>query len=219
MHVRAGAHIIHSAWTMHLYGFTVSLVMALLYDAHLRCSRAHEQAAARLAAAQAAQRHARRQIVQARVQELQARIDPQLLFEMLDTLRRLYERDAALAERFLDELIVFLRAALPRLRSESSSLLREVELARAYVGLHALAAARPPEMAVEIASDAMHARFPPGVLLPLLDGISAGTRCRLDAARAGDHCCVVLTLDAAPRKARSRACARCSPSYTRPLPN
>ncbi|HEU0203735.1 MAG TPA: hypothetical protein VFR86_25265 [Burkholderiaceae bacterium] len=79
--------LIHSAATAHLYAFSFSLVMALLYFEHLRCSRAHEQAAARLAAAQAAQRDARRRIVEARLQEVQARIDPQALFEMLDTVR------------------------------------------------------------------------------------------------------------------------------------
>lgn len=192
--------VIHSARTGHLYAFTFSLIMALLYFAHLRRSRVHEQAAARLAAAQTAQRHARRRIVQARLQEMQARIDPQLLFEMLDTVRRLYERDAARAESFLDELIIFLRAALPRLRTASSSLLREIELARAFVRLHALAGAAGLGMTIDVAPDTMHARFPPGVLLPLLDttvGRSAGA-CQLTATRSSDGCRLVLTLDAAP---------------------
>lgn len=192
--------VVHSARTMHLHGFTVSLVMALLYFAHLRRSREHKQAAARLAAAQTAQREARRRIVQARLQEVQARIDPQILFEMLDTVRRLYERDAALAERFLDELISFLRAALPRLRTASSSLLREVELARAFVGLHALAGAAGLDMTIDVAPDAMHARFPPGVLLPLLGTAVASSAgpCRLIATRPSDGCRLVLTLGAPP---------------------
>lgn len=192
--------IVHSALTGQLYAFTFSFIIALLYFAHLRRSRAHEQAAARLAAAQSAQRHARRRIVQARLQDVQARIDPQFLFEMLDAARRLYERDAARAEHFLDELIAFLRAALPRLRTASSSLLREVELARAFVRLHALAVASGLGMVLDVAPDVMHARFPPGVLMPLLDttvASGAGT-CRLTAARSSDGCRLVLTLDAAP---------------------
>jgi hypothetical protein len=192
--------LVHNAGTMQLHGFTFSLIMALLYFAHLRRSSRHEQAAANLAAAQTLQRRARRRIVQARLQELQARIDPQILFEMLDTLRRLYECDAARAERFLDELINFLRAALPRLRTAWSSLLREVELARSFVRLHALADATRLALTIDIAPDAMHARFPPGVLLPLLDtavGANAGA-CQLTATRSGDGCRLVLTLDAAP---------------------
>jgi len=195
--------VVHSAGTAVLYAFTFTLVIALLYFAHLRRSREHEQAAARLAAAQMAQRDARRRIVQARLQELQARIDPHLLFEMLDTARRLYERDAAQGERFLDELIAFLRAALPRLRTASSSLLREVELARAYVRLNALAGATGLAVTIDVAPEAMHARFPPGALLPLLDtAVSTdGRPLRLIATRTGDDCRVSITMDAAPSEA------------------
>ena len=192
--------LVYSARTAQLYAFIFSLIIALLYFAHLRRSRVQEQATARLAAAQAAQRHARRRIVQARLQEVQARIDPQLLFEMLDTLRGLYEHNAEQAESFLDELIIFLRAALPRLRTASSSLLREVELAAAFVRLRGLASAQTLDMTADIDPDAMHARFPPGVLLPLLDTIvGRGDRsCGLAATRSVEDCRVVLTLDATP---------------------
>jgi len=195
--------LVHSTQTMHLHGFTFSLIMALLYFAHLHRSREHQQAAARLAAAQTVQRDARRRIVRARLQEVQARIDPQLLFEMLDTLRRLYERDAVRAERFLDGLIDYLRAALPRLRTAWSSLSREVELARAFVRLHALAAESGLDMAIDVAPDALHARFPPGVLPPLLNAaVGGGARaCRLSATRSSDSCRVVLALEAAPSDA------------------
>jgi Histidine kinase len=194
--------LVHSARTMHLHGFIFSLIMALLYFAHLRRSRMHEQAAARLAAAQTAQRYARRRIVQSRLQEVQARIDPQLLFEMLDAARRLYESDAAQSERFVDELIIFLRAALPRLRTASSSMLREIELAQAFVKLHALAGADGLNLAVDVAPGVLHARCPPGVLLPLLDGAvrSAGP-CQLTVTRSNGDCRLVLTLAAAPSEA------------------
>lgn len=195
--------VVHSAGTAQLYAITFTIVIALLYFAHLRRSREHEQAAARLAAAQMAQRDARRRTVEARLQELQARIDPQLLFEMLDTARRLYERDAVQGERFLDELIAFLRAALPRLRTASSSLVREVELARAYVRLNALAGPADLAMTIDVAPDAMHARFPPGVLLPLLDtAVGSDARpSRLIATRAGEDCKLEMMLGAAPSEA------------------
>lgn len=188
----------YSSMTMQLHGFVVSFTMALLYFAHLRRSRENEVAAVRLAAAQAAQRNTRRRIAQTRVQELQARIDPQVLFQMLDTVRRLYESDPGRAEQYLDELVVFLRTALRRVRSTWSSLSREVELACAFVSLHTLAASRAAGFAIDIAADAGSARFPPGVLLPLLDSaiargdnrLSLGARCESGAT------CVVLTLDA-----------------------
>jgi hypothetical protein len=192
--------LVQSARAMHLHGFIFSLIMAWLFFAHLGRSRRHQQASARLSAAQAAQRHARNRIVQARLQEVQARIDPQVLFEMLEAARQLYQRDAQQAERLLDELIAFLRAALPRLRTPSSTLLREVDLARAYVRLHALAGEFEMEMTVDIAPDTIHARFPAGVLLPLLSPAYSGA-CRLRAWRSGDLCQVALIVGTAPSAA------------------
>ncbi len=195
--------VVQSVQTMLVYSFTVSLTMALLYFAHLQRSHTHEEAAARLAAAQAAQREARRRMVQARLQAVQARIEPQLLFEMLDAVRRSYEVDASRAERLLDELIAFLRAALPRLRTASSSVPREAELARVYARLHALAGATDFGLTVDVSADVMHARFPPGVLLPLLDDAlrARAGPCKLTATRSVDDCQLVLTLPARPSDA------------------
>ena len=152
------------------------------------------------AAAQAAQHNARRRLGQARLKAVQARIDPQLLFDMLDAVRRAYEDDASRAERLLDELASFLRAALPRLRNTSSSVLREAQLARAYAQLRTLAGAIEIHMRFDVSADVADARFPPGVLLPLLEDalrVRAGA-CELIATRSSDDCQLVLTLPARP---------------------
>ncbi len=195
--------VVQGAMTMHLHASAVSLTMALLFLAHLRRARTHTAAAARLAAAQAAQRDSRRRIVQARLAAVQARIDPQLLFGMLDAVRRSYAADPARAERLLDELIAFLRAALPRLRSASSSVPREAELACGYARLHALAEASAARLELAVGAGAIHARFPPGVLLPLLDDAlrSRAGPCTLAADRAGAVCLVRLELTARPAPA------------------
>ena len=192
--------VVQSAATMHLHACVFSLTMALLFFAHLRRSRIHEAAAARLAAAQAAQRDSRRRIVQARLAAVQARIDPQLLFGMLDAVRQSYAADPVRAELLLDELIAFLRAALPRLRSASSSVPREAQLAGAFARLHALAGGSGASLALAVAPDAVHARFPPGVLLPLLDDAlrCATGPCALAAGRTGDACRLRLELPARP---------------------
>lgn len=189
-----------STAVMHVYAFTSAFVMALLFFAHLQRSRAHGEAAARLVSAQTAQRAARHRLVQARLQAVQARIDPQLLFDMLETVRRCYEDDASRAEQLLDELIAFLRAALPRLRSVSSSVPREVELARAYARLRALAGASDTGMTLDVPADLMDVRFPPGVLLPLLDDAlrTHSGPCELSATRSSEHCRIVLKLPACP---------------------
>ncbi|UCE32597.1 MAG: histidine kinase [Burkholderiales bacterium] len=186
--------LVHGAVTAQLYAFASSLVMALLYFFHLRRSRAHERAAARLAAAQAAQRESRFRLVQARLQELRARVDPQFLYAMLDTTRSMYQRSAAQGERFLDALIAFLRSALPQLRTTSSSLARELDLARAFVRLHALAGAAVSDVVVDVDAAVRHARLPPGVLTTLLEAVVAGGGgpCRLSATRTDDRCRLTL---------------------------
>ncbi|MDB5954802.1 histidine kinase [Ramlibacter sp.] len=188
---------------MQLYGFALSLTMAALYFAHLGRSRQHESAAARLAAAQAGQREARRRIVQLDLQAVQARIDPVLLFGMLDAVRHAYATDPPRAERLLDELIAFLRASLPALRPGGSSVPREAELARAYAQLLSLAHAAGWHMTLDICDAAMHARFPPGALLPLVDDAlrSRGGDCTLQARCADGRCRVVLGLPARPSTA------------------
>ena len=192
--------VVQSFQTMHAYAFVSALIMALLFFAHLHRSRAQEAAAARLVAAQAAQHQARRRLGHARLQAVQARIDPQLLFEMLDAVRHAYEDDASRAERLLDELASFLRAALPRLRSTSSSVLREAQLARAYAQLRALAGATEVKMRLDVSADVADARFPPGVLLPLLDDAlrARAGACELIATRSSGNCQLVLTLPARP---------------------
>jgi hypothetical protein len=195
--------VVQSIQSMHAYGFISALIMALLFFAHLQRSRAQENAAARLSAAQAAQRETRRRLVQARLQALQARIDPQLLFEMLDSVRRAYQQDETRAELLLDELVDFLRAALPRLRNASSSVQREAQLARAYARLRALAGAADIDMKLDVSAVVANARFPPGVLLPLLDDALRARAgwCELMASRCRSDCEVVLMIPARPADA------------------
>ena len=199
--------VVQSVQGLRLSSLILALTPALLFFAHLQRSHRHEQAVLRLAAAQAEQRAAGRRIVQARLQSLQARIDPHLLFEMLDVVRRCYGIDPERAEHLLDELASFLRSALPRLRSESSSVPREIGLAQQYVQLRrmageALAAGQAglPALAAQISDEALHARFPPGVLLPLLDDVlrAAGGVASLSARRAADDCLLVLNLPQPP---------------------
>ena len=192
--------VVQSVEAMHVYAFVFSLVMALFFFAHLHRSRAHEEAAARLAAAQEAQRAIGRRLVHSRLQAVQARIDPQLLFEMLDSVRRAYEDDVARAERLLDELVTFLRAALPRVRSTSSSVRREAHLARSYAQLRTLAGATDIDMRLNVSPEVVDARFPPGVILPLLnDALHAREgACALSATRSSSDCTLVLTLPARP---------------------
>ena len=205
---------------LHLYTFSYSLVVALLYFSHLRSGQAQEAAAARLAAAQAAQRDARRRLVGSRLQALQARIDPRMLFDLLDKVRRGYEIDPARAERLLDELVAFLRAALPRLRSPSSSLAREAQLGQAYARLRACRRIRSDVGAGHIGRRAARALSPRRAAAATGNALrSRAGPCRIGVTRQARQCRLVLELPAMPSPDTLSACAHCSPTCTRTLPS
>ena len=118
---------------------------------------------------------------------MQARVDPQLFFDTLDAAQRLYQHDPPRAEALLEALIVFPRAALPRLQSPSSSLAQELALAESYMCLRSLAGTDGLMLVVDVPTELMNATFPSGVLLPILTGLlaaaPAGARLELKASR------------------------------------
>ena len=73
--------------------------------------------------------------LESRLQAMQARVEPQFLFNTLAQVEHLYESNPALAERILDDLIAYLRAAMPLMRSTSSTVAQEIELARTYLDI------------------------------------------------------------------------------------
>ncbi len=193
--------VVQSVQTMTLYSFTLSLTMTLFYFAHLRRSRRHDSAVARISQAQRAQHDARRRIVQAHVVGLQARTRSPPAVRHAGGDQGVVPADRlASPERLLDELIDFLRASLPHLPSSSSSVPREAELARAYARLQSLAGRVACSMTLDLAADVIHARFPSGVLLPLLDDVwrSCAGPCTLTAARTDGTCRVSMSLPARP---------------------
>ena len=155
-------------WSILFSSLLLAVFLVYQYGGHARS----EEASRRLQQLQREQQAARRRLVEAQLQAMQARVDPQMFFDVLDSVQRLYATDAARAEALLDELIVFLRAALPRLRSASSTLAQELELAASYFRIQSLRGA-PGAVRITL-PDALAARaFPAGVILPLLSEAQA----------------------------------------------
>ena len=85
-----------------------------------------------------------RQSYESRLQAMQARVEPQFLFETLGQVEQLYETDPPLAERVLDDLIVYLRGVLPSLDNSNSTVSIELEIARAWLDIMKARARRLP---------------------------------------------------------------------------
>jgi sensor histidine kinase YesM len=127
------------------------------------------EAAARMHAAELARARSRRRTFESRLQAMQARVEPQFLFNTLAQVGELYEREPAQAGQMLDDLISYLRAALPHLRESSSTLGRELDLARSYLDIMRVRLGDRLSFDIDVPDDVKSARMPPMILLPLID--------------------------------------------------
>ena len=140
------------------------------------------QARRRQQAAEIARAKARRRTLESRLQALQARVEPQFLLSTLAQVSQLYDRDAALADAMLDDLIAYLRAALPHLRESTSTLAKEIALAGAYLNILRTNTGGGLTFDVDVAEGVRTAPLPAMVLLPLISHVLAARSNRSAAA-------------------------------------
>ena len=74
-----------------------------------------------------------RKALDARFRLLQAQVEPHFLFNTLANVQALVEAGAPQASRVLQSLIAYLRAAVPRLHDQATTLGQELDLVRAYL--------------------------------------------------------------------------------------
>jgi sensor histidine kinase YesM len=103
------SRILYHAWMMIYFGGLAAAVQA--------SQRRHARMLAALRAAELQRAGAQQRLAEVNLGALQARIEPEFVFETLSRLEGLYEADPAGADRLLDELIAFLRRALADLQS------------------------------------------------------------------------------------------------------
>jgi len=108
---RASAGAMNVTWHM---GFVVFGTLATLVYAWIRQTRLAEGA---LREAEVARTDSQRRLLAARLEAAQAQIDPSVVLDRLTEIEVAYETDRTAADAMLDELIAFLRAAIPKLRS------------------------------------------------------------------------------------------------------
>lgn len=134
-----------------------------------------------------------RQVLMSQLAAMQAQVEPTLLFNTLSQVESLYERDATRANRILDDLILYLRDALPRLRDDRSTLAREARLAESYLRIVQARMGSRLEFACEIPAELRTRPFPPMLLLPLIDN---AVRHGLEPVPCGGRIDVCATLNA-----------------------
>ncbi|HYR00467.1 MAG TPA: histidine kinase [Casimicrobiaceae bacterium] len=110
-----------------------------------------------------------REMVEARLQVLQAQIEPHFLFNTLANVRQLYERDVAAGRTMLQNLMRYLEVALPRLREGESTLGRDAELILAFLRIHRVRMGRRLTFGIDVPPALSAHPVPPMMLLTLVE--------------------------------------------------
>jgi histidine kinase len=156
-------------WFMPIFNLTNWLLIGSAAVFVYAGRRAALRAEARLRAAELDRVRRSKLALESRLQAMQARVEPQFLFNTLLQIERLYQFDPELAAHMLDDLIAYLRAAMPLMRDTSSTVAQEFELARAYLDIVRLRLGERLAVNIETPPGAEHIRMPPMMLLPLID--------------------------------------------------
>ncbi len=136
-----------------------------------------------------------REMAEARLQVLQAQIEPHFLFNTLANVRRLYDRDRAAGAKMLENLMRYLEVALPRMRDNQSTLERDARLVEAFLRVQQIRMGQRLTFSIDIPEALRAERVPPVMLLTLTEnalrhGLSpspAGGSIRVTARADGDR--------------------------------
>jgi sensor histidine kinase YesM len=161
----------------------------------LREKAARDQA--RISRAESERHRLEKNVLEARLQLMQAQVEPHFLFNTLANVQHLVETDPGAASRVLESLIQYLRAALPQMREAATNLGREVDMARAFLEIHRVRMGARMDFAIEVADDLRARPFPPMMLISLVE----------NAVKHGvDPCCEhsTITIQAAEAEGRLR---------------
>jgi LytS/YehU family sensor histidine kinase len=168
----------------------VVVAMFILREKHARDRE-------RLVRAEAERHQLEKNVLEARLQLMQAQVEPHFLFNTLANVQHLVETDPPEASRVLDSLIKYLRAALPQMRESTTNLGREVDMARAFLEINRVRMGSRLDVAIDVPDTLKHRAFPPMMLISLVE----------NAVKHGvDPCCEVgsITIRAIEDEGRLR---------------
>jgi hypothetical protein len=132
----------------------------------------------------------------ARLRQLQAQVEPHFLFNTLANVQALVDSGSPQASKVLSSLIAYLRAAVPRMHSQDSTLTDEADLARAYLEIMQMRMPDRLQFTIRLEPAAARLKCPPMALLTLvenavkhgIDPCEAGGRIDVDIWLRDRHC-------------------------------
>jgi len=180
-----------------IYGLILGTCVSLLFLLKFRDARVQEQ----VLKSEADRNLLSKQAAEAELKLMQAQIEPHFLFNTLASVQFLTETDPPRAGQMLGHLLAYLRAALPQLRSESTTLGQEADLANAYLSIMQMRMGPRLAYEVDVPAALRSHPFPPMLLMSVVEnavkhGIepqAAGGGVRLEARRSDDSVSVVVS--------------------------
>jgi LytS/YehU family sensor histidine kinase len=106
---------------------------------------------------------------EARMQAMQAQIEPHFLFNTLANVRRLYEVDREAARAMLRQFVGMLGETLPDIRMQRSTLAREVALCLAYLNVQKIRMGERLAFTADVPESLHEAALPPMILSTLVE--------------------------------------------------
>lgn len=182
-------------WTL-FGGFSNGLFVSLFFLFKFREARAH----AAMLKADSDRNLLSRQAIEAELKLMQAQVEPHFLFNTLASVQFLTETDPPRAGKMLGHLLAYLRAALPQLRSNSTTLGQEIELAQAYLSIMQMRMGPRLAFAIDVPDELRSHRFPPMLLMSVVENAikhglepqAEGGTIRLEARRRGERVAVAV---------------------------
>ena len=172
-----------------------SLVLLVLYELLESNQRAGQELHTARMTAVAAQQN----LVEGELRAMQARVDPELLFNSLVAIDQGYAQGVEAGQQRLDGLIRFLRAALPGDFAETATVAREQELVEAYVALSNQRSANAVQLQVRVDPGTGGEQMPSMLLLPLVRWALADPsvrNLRVQIGRRGESLAIEVESDA-----------------------
>ncbi len=150
----------------------ILLTIFLAYLVAVKVSSATKRRAdvmVRNASAVAEQESLQRQLLEARLQTMQAQVEPHFLFNTLASVDYLIETDPARASTMQKNLIQYLRAAMPQMRESATQLGREVVLCQAYLEILKVRMEERLQVNIAVPDGLRSADFPPMMLQSMVE--------------------------------------------------
>jgi signal transduction histidine kinase len=161
--------------------FVSLLVLALFATKALVGGKKRAEAQTQTANAAAERESMQRQLSEAKMQMMQAQVEPHFLFNTLASVEHLIQTDPPRASAMQRSLIQYLRAVLPQMRDNVvvTNLGREVDMVTAYLSLLKMRMEERLTVDLRIPDQLRSAAFPPMMLQSMVENaIKHGLECK-----------------------------------------